>query len=118
MQWQYSDYMNGFVAPFVFTFALVSAALSAMQVVLAAQPPSGNQTHGWREFTSVSQWSAVVFLILIAICAVFFPFIICILLFRELVYAIRSKLRRRRNVGGEPSIDPGLQSEHHQSKVN
>jgi hypothetical protein len=96
MQWQYSDYLSGLVAPFVFTFALVSAALSAMQVVLAAQQSDGNQTRGWQKFTSVSQWSAVVFLILIAMCTLFFPFIISILLLRELFFALGCSFSRRK----------------------
>jgi hypothetical protein len=37
MHWQYGDYLSTFVTAFAFVFALVSAALSAMQVVLAAQ---------------------------------------------------------------------------------
>jgi hypothetical protein len=95
MQWQYSDYLNSLVAPLAFTFALVSVALSAMQVVLAAQPPNGNQTHGWQDFTSVSQWSAVVFLILVAMCILLFPSMVCILLLRELVFALGCRFRRK-----------------------
>jgi hypothetical protein len=113
MQWQYSDYLNGLVAPFVFAFALVSTALSAMQVVLAAQQPNENQTHGWHKFTSVSQWSAVVFLILIVICTLFFPFVVCILLLRELCFALRYRWKK---VGR--THQHGLQSGHHQPKVN
>jgi hypothetical protein len=96
MQWQYSDYLSSLVAPFVFAFALVSTALSAMQVVLAAQQPNGNQTHGWQKFTSVSQWSAVVFLILIAMCTLLFPFIVSVLLLRELLFALGCTSSRRK----------------------
>ena len=95
MQWQYSDYINTFVAPLVFTFALVSVALSAMQVVLAAQQPNVNQTHGWQKFTSVSQWSAVVFLILIAMSTLFLSSIVCTLLLREFLFALGCSFRRR-----------------------
>jgi hypothetical protein len=96
MQWQYSDYLNSVVAPLVFTFALVSVALSAMQVVLAAQQSNGNQTHGWQKFTSVSQWSAVVFLILVAMCTLFFPSMVGILLLRELFFALGCRFRRQK----------------------
>jgi len=94
MQWEVNDYLRDFITPFAFIFALVSAALSAMQVVLAAQPPIGNQTHRWQTFTSVSQWSAVVFLLLIATCALIFPFVACGLLLRELTFALGSGRRR------------------------
>jgi hypothetical protein len=96
MQWQYSDYLNSIVAPLVFIFALVSVALSAMQVVLAAQQPNGNQTHGWQKFTSVSQWSAVVFLILVALCTLFFPSMVGILLLRELLFALGCRFSRQK----------------------
>ena len=103
MHWDYSDYLSSFVAPFAFIFALVSAALSAMQVVLAAQPPNGNQTQRWQDFTSVSQWSAVVFLLLIAACILVFPFILCVFLLRELLFALGSGRRRH--------PDPGTQEQ-------
>ena len=94
MHWEYSDYLSSFVAPLAFIFALVSAALSAMQVVLAAQPSDGNQTDHWQAFTSVSQWSAVVFLLLIATCILVFPFVVCVLLLREILFALGSGRRR------------------------
>ena len=94
MHWEYSDYLSSFVTPFAFIFALVSAALSAMQVVLAAQPPNGNQTRPWQDFTSASQWSAVVFLLLIVTCILVFPFVVCVLLLRELLFALGSGRRR------------------------
>jgi len=94
MHWEYNDYLGSFVTPFAFIFALVSAALSAMQVVLAAQPPDGSQTHRWQTFTSVSQWSAVVFLVLIATCTLVLPFMVCTLLLRELLFALGSGRRR------------------------
>ena len=89
MQWENRDYLSSFVTPFAFVFALVSAALSAMQVVLAAQPPSGDQAHRWQSFTSVSQWSAVVFLLLIATCTLIFPGVMGGLLLRELLFTLR-----------------------------
>jgi hypothetical protein len=98
MRWHIGDYLNSFITPFAFVFALVSAALSAMQVGLAAQPPNVNQTNGWQKFTSVSQWSAVVFLILIALCTLVFPFVVCVLLLRELLFALASKVSCRRPV--------------------
>jgi hypothetical protein len=114
MQWHYSDYLNSLVAPFAFTFALVSTALSAMQVALAAQQPNGNQSHGWQKFTSVSQWSAVVFLILIAECILVIPFLVGYPLLRELVVGLVCRCK----AGRTHRQAPGLQSEHHQSKVN
>jgi hypothetical protein len=108
MHWQYGDYLSSFVTPFAFVFALVSAALSAMQVVLAAQPLNGNQTHGWQSLTSISQWSAVVFLILIATCTLVFPFVVCVLLLRELLYA----LGRGRRRSSETPQQKGEQSHH------
>ena len=94
VHWHIGDYLSNFVTPFAFVFALVSAALSAMQVVLAAQPPNGNQTHGWQRFTSASQWSAVVFLILIATCTLAFPSVVSFLLLRELLFALGHRYRR------------------------
>jgi len=94
MHWEYNDYLSSLITPFAFIFALVSAALSAMQVVLAAQPPNENQAHRWQTFTSVSQWSAVVFLLLIATCTLVFPFMVCALLLRELKFALGSGRRR------------------------
>jgi hypothetical protein len=95
VHWQYSDYLSTLITPFAFIFALVSAALSAMQVVLAAQQFKGTQTPSWRTFTSTSQWSAVVFLILIAVCTFIFPFLVCLLLLRELLFALGSGNRHK-----------------------
>jgi hypothetical protein len=92
MQWQYSDYLNSVVAPLVFTFALVSVALSAMQVVLAAQQLNGNQTHDWQKFTSFSQWSAVVFLIFVVMVALNLPYMVV----THLLGSLRNRFRRRK----------------------
>jgi hypothetical protein len=85
----------GFVTPLVFAF-LVSTALSAMQVVLAAQQSNGNQTHGWQKFTSISKWTGVVFLVLIAMCTLFLPFIASILLLRDIFFALGCTFGRRK----------------------
>ena len=118
MRWKYRDYLNGLIAPFAFTFALASAALSAMQVVLAAQPPNGNQSHGWQKFTSASQWSSVVLLIFIAGCIIVIPFLVCYPFYREFIIAFGLRLGRLLPARRTVQQAPGLQSEHRESKVN
>ena len=75
-----------FLVTSAFIFVSISTTLSAMQVVLAAQPPNGNQTHRWQTFTSVSQWSAIIVLLFSAACALFPAFVVCVVLLRELLF--------------------------------
>ncbi|KAJ6506699.1 hypothetical protein C8R45DRAFT_1050940 [Mycena sanguinolenta] len=84
---QYGDLFPGLIAPFIFVFAVVSVALSAMQVILAVrQSTEANQA--WRAFASTSQWFGVFCLLLALACGLMVVVVICVLMVRELVFAL------------------------------
>ncbi|KAJ3864128.1 hypothetical protein EV359DRAFT_64254 [Lentinula novae-zelandiae] len=103
---QYSDLIQGLVAPFVFIFAMVSVALSAMQVALAVRQGvvGGNgDSHSWQVFAAVSQWFSIICLSLTLGCIVMVLLAVLVLLLRELVYAWG---KGRRVIRSRPNYDP------------
>ncbi|KAJ4489637.1 hypothetical protein C8J55DRAFT_422051 [Lentinula edodes] len=103
---QYSDLIQGLVAPFVFIFAMVSVALSAMQVALAVRQGvvGGNgDSHSWQVFAAVSQWFSIICLSLTLGCIVMVLLAVLVLLLRELVYALG---KGRRVIRSRPNYDP------------
>lgn len=92
--WQYGDLLPPLLAPFVFIFALVSVALSAMQVVLAVRQNEGDN-RAWQVFTSVSQWFSILCLLLTLACVLLVILVVLVLLLRELVYAMGKGKRNK-----------------------
>ncbi|KAL8393542.1 hypothetical protein RB595_003328 [Gaeumannomyces hyphopodioides] len=92
---QYSDYFARFYGPILFAFAVASTALSSMQVVLAAEQVSAAQEVAlW----SICHWTSTAVLVVTAATALGFTLLWLWLLCDEWVYAIKCRVRKRRQI--------------------
>ncbi|KAK5150313.1 hypothetical protein BJ546DRAFT_720861 [Cryomyces antarcticus] len=105
---QYGAYFARFYGPFAFVFAVFSVALSAMQVVFAAQP-SESLDQSWQSFGHASRGFSIFSLVSVALVAVFMLVALAVLALREVVFAARTewrkyraRLHRRKNLKGNP----------------
>lgn len=87
---QYGPYLTKVVTPFVFVFAAVSVALTAMQVILAVEQMGGSNSTTWPTFISVSRGFSLACLCFILFSTVFVPGIACFFLLRELIFALKA----------------------------
>ncbi|KLU83048.1 hypothetical protein MAPG_02115 [Magnaporthiopsis poae ATCC 64411] len=92
---QYSDYFARLYGPVLFAFAVASTALSSMQVVLAVEQVSSAQEIAlW----SVCRWAGTAILVVTAAIALGFALLWLWLFCSEWVYAIKCRVRKRRQV--------------------
>ena len=103
----YNIYFARFYGPMIFMFASFSVVLSAMQVELTINPPSGQRNPvGWTAFTVICRWFGIS-----AIAATFALSIGLLALFgfmaaREIMFALRKlRIKRREKRGGNVIVD-------------
>lgn len=86
----YNVYFARFYGPLIFLFAFFTVVLSAMQVDLTVNPPSGQDSpQGWRIFGIISRWFGI---ISIACAVIVFAGLLALLIFmaaRETTFALR-----------------------------
>ena len=88
---QWGAYLGRFLAPVLSVFAVLSVALSAMQVELGVQGSLQDFASRW---TYASRWFSCVVLLVIAIIVLFFSLLIAFMVFHDVWFA-RSVLRQR-----------------------
>lgn len=88
--WQYSDYFAIYYGPLLFLFAVLSVVLSAMQLGVDASPD------GWEAFKIASARFSVATLCLVLLVAAYLVVDFLSMAGREIVYAFRKRLRRKR----------------------
>ena len=86
---QYRGHFAQFYAPVLFVFAVLSVALSAMQVVLAF-PSSTEPSQSWITFAQISRGFSICTIIGDAIVVLLLTLTLFALLFREISFALRS----------------------------
>lgn len=92
---QWGSYLGRFLAPLLSIFALLSVALSAMQVELGVQGPLQDSAPRWRGFAYVSRWFSTLVLVVIAVVVVFFVLLISFMMIHDVWFA-KSVLRHKR----------------------
>ncbi|KAL8860912.1 MAG: hypothetical protein Q9178_002667 [Gyalolechia marmorata] len=102
---QYSEYFARFYGPILFLFGVLTVALSAMQVGLQASDDNKNtqdshRKHHWAALTSSSLWFSVLTLLCICAIGLIMSSLLGFMLLRELAFAIKDLLVRRRGLGG------------------
>ncbi|KAI1660709.1 hypothetical protein F4813DRAFT_261701 [Daldinia decipiens] len=93
---QYGPYFARFYGPILFLFGLFSVLLSAMQVVLAAMPPTENSSASWLNFPLVSRGFSIFTLLVVAVITCYFLLAFVGLASREIIFALRDLYRKRR----------------------
>jgi len=90
---QYEEYFARFYGPLLFVFALFSVLLSAMQLGLATEshPDPGR---AWSHFSTISRWSAVAILFIVASSGLGLFLLLLYMIFSELTYAVRHRRGR------------------------
>lgn len=83
---QYWAYFARFYGPLLFTFAIFTLVLSAMQVILSCD------TH-WASFIMVAQWFSVAALLVALVVSCFLLALFAGMGLNELVYAVRHKTK-------------------------
>jgi hypothetical protein len=93
---QYRAHFAQFYAPLLFVFAVLSVALSAMQVALAfpAFPESGQS---WLTFAQVSRGFSICTIIGVALVVLLLTFTLFAMLFREISFALKDLYRKRKS---------------------
>ncbi|KAL7809401.1 hypothetical protein V8C44DRAFT_334398 [Trichoderma aethiopicum] len=94
---QYGLYFARFYGPILFAFGVFSVLLSAMQVVLAVIPLTGDSGASWLDFARVSRGFSVFILFVVAIVAVLLMATFVGLASREIIYALRDLHRQSRS---------------------
>ena len=90
---QYGDYFGRLYGPILFVFAVVTTVLNSMQVELAVEEVLPAR---WVALWPVCRWFSTIGLILTALVSVWFLLLWLWLILDEWVFAIRSRLRKRR----------------------
>ncbi|KAL8880186.1 MAG: hypothetical protein Q9205_003759 [Flavoplaca limonia] len=93
---QYGEYFARFYAPILFFFAILTVVLSAMQVSLQADGYEDRGRHQWVGLQKVSLWFSVATLMCICAIGLVLLFLLLYMLLRELSFAIKGVIRRRR----------------------
>jgi hypothetical protein len=98
---QYSAYFSRYFGVILVLFAFFSTALNAMQVALAAVatgsvPAGGQFSTSWNSFLQVSGWFSVAVLFFVASVIVFLGLEFGFMLAREISFAGKDLLRKRR----------------------
>ncbi len=92
---QWGAYLRRFLAPILSIFAVLSVALSTMQVELGVQGSLQDSPPIWTRFAYASRWFSCLVLVVIAITVIFFSLLIAFMILHDVWFA-RSVLRRRR----------------------
>lgn len=92
---QWGAYLRRFLAPILSIFAVLSVALSAMQVELGVQGSLQESLPKWTYFAYVSRWFSCLILVIIVITVIFFSLLIAFMVLHDIWFA-RSVLRQRR----------------------
>ena len=93
---QYGEYFARFYAPILFFFAISTVVLSAMQVSLQADGYEDRGRRQWVGLQEVSLWFSVATLMCICVIGLVLLFLLLYMLLRELSFAIKGVIRRRR----------------------
>lgn len=101
---EYSEYFARFYAPILFFFGVLTVVLSAMQVVLQAQGDkidagAAKGEYRWIALRSSSLWFSVATLLCICGIGLVISLLFLFMLLRELAFAVKNLMRRRRKVG-------------------
>ena len=99
---QWGAYLGHFLAPLLSIFAVLSVALSAMQVELGVQGSLQYSLPKWTHFAYVSRWFSCLILVIIVITALFFSLLIAFMALHDIWFA-RSVLQQRRRAPAEIS---------------
>ncbi len=91
---QWGAYLGRFLAPILSIFAVLSVALSAMQVELGVQGSLQDSSPTWTHFAYVSRWFSCLILVVIVTTVIFFSLLIAFMILHDIWFA-RSVLRRR-----------------------
>lgn len=92
---QWGAYLGRFLAPLLSIFAVLSVALSAMQVELGVQGSLQESLPKWTYFAYVSRWFSCLILVIIVITMIFFSLLIAFMVLHDIWFA-RSVYRQRR----------------------
>ena len=92
---QWGAYLGRFLAPILSVFAVLSVALSAMQVELGVQGSLQDSLPKWTNFAYVSRWFSCLVLVIIVIIVIFFSLMVAFMVLHDIWFA-RSVLRQRR----------------------
>ncbi|KAL8732750.1 MAG: hypothetical protein Q9166_002531 [cf. Caloplaca sp. 2 TL-2023] len=104
---QYSEYFARFYAPILFFFGVLTVVLSAMQVGLQASDADDTRIYvkdKWIPFQSASLWFSVATLLCICAIVLVMSLLLVFMPLRELAFAIRGIIRRRRQTVSEQSV--------------
>ena len=99
---QWGAYLGRFLAPILSIFAVLSVALSAMQVELGVQGSLQDSLPKWTYFAYVSRWFSCLVLVIIAITVIFFSLLVAFMILHDIWFA-RSVSRQRRLAPAEIS---------------
>lgn len=100
---QWGSYLGRFLVPLLSVFAVLSVALSAMQVELGVQGSLQDSVPRWAKFAYVSRWFSCLVLVMIAIVIAFFGLLIVFMMIHDIWFA-KSVLRQRSRHPTEDSI--------------
>ena len=94
---QTGNYLARVFAPLVFIWATCNVVLAAMQVVLSVQAIyTQDGQASWTVFAYISRWFSVAILMVAALVILAFLMLICARFIRQLVYASKDLLKKRR----------------------
>jgi len=107
---QYSEYFARFYAPILFIFGVFTVALSAMQVGLQASNSDTGAIYKdrWGALQSVSLWFSVVTLLCLCTIGLIILLLLLFMLLRELVFAVKDLIRRKRKATKDLSSGTAL----------
>lgn len=88
--WQYSSYFARFYGPMIFAFAGIAVVLGAMQVGLSVSEKTDN-------FEAFCWGTAITTLVGVAVVILFLLLILLLKISRETVFALRSKVKKRKS---------------------